>query len=181
LRSEAILFIEDKAMAKIKSTLDLVMERTKDLALSQEDKEALQRKEWENKARGWAQLLMDRKITIDELKKEFIVESSRYSPLAGILHSELTLHIDPDGDNSLILKALTEVIGLDVRPFIDFIKDYHAQNELHRKEHQERLLSELKAKGISGSALVPNIDRDEVWLAFVKGLKDRFRQKIQAL
>jgi hypothetical protein len=37
------------------------------------------------------------------------------------------------------------------------------------------------ARGISGTALVPNIDHDEVWQGFVKGLKDRFRQKIQAL
>jgi len=168
-------------MAKIKSTLDLVMERTKNLAMSREDREALQRKEWEDKARGWAQMLLDQKITIDELMKDFTVESSRYGALADILHVELTRHIDPDADNSIILKALTEVIGLEVKPFTDFINEYHARYELYRQEHQGRLLSELKARGISGTALVPNIDHDEVWQGFVKGLKDRFRQKIQAL
>jgi hypothetical protein len=172
---------EDKAMAKIKSTLDLVMERTKNLAMSREDREALQRKEWEDKARGWAQMLIDQKITIDELMKYFTVESSRYSALADILHAELTRHMDPDADNSIILKALTEVLGLEVKPFTDSFNDYHARYELYRQEHQGRLLSELKARGISGTALVPNMDHDEVWLAFVKGLKDRFRQKIQAL
>ena len=168
-------------MAKIKSTLDLVMERTKNLAMSREDREALQRKEWEDKARGWARMLIDQKITIDELMKEFTVESSRYGALADILHVELTRHIDPDADNSIILKALTEVIGLEVKPFTDFINDYHARYELYRQEHQVRLLSELKARGISGTALVPNMDHDEVWTAFVKGLKDRFRHEIQAL
>jgi hypothetical protein len=168
-------------MAKIKSTLDLVMERTKDFAMNREDRDALQRKEWEDKARGWAQMLLDQKITIDGLMKDFTVESSRYGALAGILHSELTRHMDPDGDNSLILKALTEVLGLDVKPFTDFINDYHADYGLYRQEHQERLRSELKAKGISGTALVPNLDHDEVWLTFVKGLKDGFRQKILAL
>ena len=168
-------------MAKIKSTLDLVMERTKNLAMSREDSEALQRKEGEDKARGWVQMLLDQKLTIDELMKDFTVESSRYGALADILHVELTRHIDPDADNSIILKALTEVIGLEVKPFTDFINDYHARYELYRQEHQGRLLSELKARGISGTALVPNIDHDEVWQGFVKGLKDRFRQKIQAL
>ena len=168
-------------MAKIKSTLDLVMERTKNLAMSREDREALQRKEWEDKARGWAQMLLDQKITIDELMKDFTVESSRYGALADILHVELTRHLDPDADNSIILKALTEVIGLEVKPFTDFINDYHARYEQYRQEHQGRLVSELKARGISGTALVPNIDHDEVWQGFVKGLKDRFRQKIQAL
>jgi hypothetical protein len=168
-------------MAKIKSTLDLVMERTKNLAMSREDREALQRKEWEDKARGWAQMLLDQKITIDELMKEFTVGSSCYSALAEILHVELTRHLDPDGDNGIILKALTEVLGLEVKPFTDFINDYHARYGLYRQEYQGRLLSELKARGVSGTALVPNIDHDEVWQGFVKGLKDRFRQKIQAL
>ena len=168
-------------MAKIKSTLDLVMERTKDLAMSSVERETLQRKEWEDKARGWARMLLDQKITIDQLMKEFTVELSRYSALAEILHAELTRHIDPDGDNSIILNALTEVLGFEVNPFTDFIKDYHGRYELHRQEHHGRLLSELKAKGISGSALVPNMDQDEVWQAFVKGLKDSFRNKIQAL
>jgi hypothetical protein len=173
--------IEDKDMAKIKSTLDLVMERTKNLAISREDREALQRKEWEDKARGWVRMLIDQKITIDELMKEFTVESSRYSALAEILHTELTRHIDPDGDNSIILKALTAVLGLEVKPLTDFINDYHARYEFYRQEHKGRVMSEFKAKGISGTALVPNMDHDEVWQAFVKGLKDRFREKIQAL
>jgi hypothetical protein len=168
-------------MAKIKSTLDLVMERTKNLAMSREERDALQRKEWEDKARGWARMLIDRKITIDELMKDFALESTRYSPLADILHAELTRHLDPDEDNSLILKALTEVLGLDVKPFTDFIHDYHDRYELYRQEHQGRLMSELNARGISGTALMPNLDHDEVWQGFAKGLKDLFRQKIQAL
>jgi hypothetical protein len=172
---------EDKTMAKIKSTLDLVMERTKNLALSPEDRDAQQRKEWEDKARGWARMLIDQNITIDGFMKEFTVESSRYSALAEILHAELIRHIDPDGDNSIILKALTEVFGFEMKPFADFINDYHAQHELYRREHQVRLLSEFKAKGISGTALVPNMDNDEVWLNFAKGLRDGFKQKIQAL
>jgi hypothetical protein len=168
-------------MAKIKSTLELVMERTKNLELSPEDRDARERKEWEDKARGWARMLIDQKITIAGLMKDFTVESSRYSSLADILHAELIRHIDPDGDNSIILKALTEVLGLEMKPFADFISDYHARYELYRQEHQVRLLSEFKAKGISGTALMPNMDNDEVWLNFVKGLKDGFRQKIQAL
>jgi hypothetical protein len=172
---------EDKAMAKIKSTLDLVMERTKNLAMNPEDREALKRKELEDKARGWARMLIDQKITIDQLMKDFTVESSRHSVLADILHAELVRHIDPDGDNSIILKALTEVLGFEMNPFAEFINDYHARYEQYRQEHQVRLLSEFKAKGISGTALVPNMDNDEVWLSFAKGLKDGFKQKIQAL
>lgn len=168
-------------MARIKSTLDLVMERTRNISMTEEDKEALQKKEMSDKARGWVGMLMDRRITIHELKREFTSESSRHRELKDIMRTELLDHIDPDAENSSILEALAEVLGLDVKPFEDSIKDYHDRYELHRQEHQGRVLSKLKADGISGRAVVPNADKDESWITHAKGLKDQFKQKIQAL
>jgi hypothetical protein len=168
-------------VAKIKSTLDLVMEKTKNLDVSREEKEALKRKEWEDKARGWVRMLIDQKIAIHELLKDFTAESNRYGALAEILHTELTRHMDPHGDNSIILEALTEVLGLDEKPFTDLINDYRARYELTRQEHQRRMLSELKAEGISGTALIPNLDHDEVWQGLVKGFRGQFRQNIRSL
>ena len=46
-------------MAEIKSTLDLVLERTKNLTLTEEEKKSLQRKELEGKIRGWGQKYLD--------------------------------------------------------------------------------------------------------------------------
>jgi hypothetical protein len=168
-------------MARIKSTLDLVMERTRNISLSEEDKEALQKKEMSDKVRGWVGMFLDRRITIPELKREFTSESSRHGELKDIMRTELLDHIDPDAENSSILEALAEVLGLDVKPFEDSIKDYHDRYELHRQEHRERVLSKLKADGISGKAVIPNTDKNESWIAHAKGLKDQFKQKIRAL
>lgn len=167
-------------MAKIKSTLDLVMERTKNIAVSQEDREALRRKECEDKVRGWVAMLRDGKLTTRELIKEYSAESSRYSPLTGILRSELLRAIDPDADNSSIIQALTQALHMDLAPVADSIKDYHARYEVIKGEHLGRLKSTFKDMGISGTALVPNLDQDETWIATVNSLKEQFSRKILA-
>jgi hypothetical protein len=167
-------------MAKIKSTLDLVMERTKNIAINQADKEALQRKEWEDKARGWVKMLVDGKIAMRELVKEYSEESPRYRPLAGILRRNLLGEIDPDADNGIVLQALAELLGVDAAPISGSIKEYHVRHERHRQEHQVRLRNMFEEMGISGTALVPNLEGDDAWIAFVKGLKEQFTQEIMA-
>jgi hypothetical protein len=61
-------------MGKIKSTLDIVMERTKDLTMTREDREVLEKKELTDRVRGWIQQLVDRKSTVEELKAEYAGE-----------------------------------------------------------------------------------------------------------
>ena len=46
-------------MAEIKSTLDIIMEKARDINVSEEEKKAFQRNEFEGKARGLLQKLLD--------------------------------------------------------------------------------------------------------------------------
>ena len=168
-------------MAKIKSTLDLVMERTKNLSMTQEDREALQKKELTDKAKGWVRMLADRKITVYEFKNESASDLSRNSELKEIIRKELLGSIDPDFDNSLLVQALGEVVGFDVTLLDQPIKEYRAHYEHDLHEYQDLIRFELKAREISGAAVVPNTKHDESFQANAKRLKDQCRQKIQAL
>jgi hypothetical protein len=57
-------------MAEIKSTIDLIMERTKDLSASREEREAWHRQEREKHIRGLVQRLLDYSLTLDDVKDE---------------------------------------------------------------------------------------------------------------
>jgi hypothetical protein len=57
-------------MGEIKSTLDLVMEKTKDLTLSSEEKKAQKQKEIENRIKGLLQKYQDGFLSKSELKTE---------------------------------------------------------------------------------------------------------------
>ena len=55
-------------MAEIKSTIDLIMERTKSLSASPEERESYQRQEREKRLRGLVQRLLDDNITLDGVR-----------------------------------------------------------------------------------------------------------------
>lgn len=168
-------------MAKIKSTLDLVMERTKNLTMTEEEREVLRRKEWKDKARGWVQRLIDHTITIAELGTSLKAGADAYPGLRDILKDELMSHIDPDTENDLIFQALDEGLGLDTTFFRESIRAYHNRSDLLRHEHLERLRSELKKRGIYGKALIPNLEHDEAWIASTKELQEEFKDRLKTL
>ena len=62
-------------MAEIKSTIDLIMERTKNLSASAEEREAWHRQELEKHIRSLIQRLLDYSLTLDDVKDE--LEKSR--------------------------------------------------------------------------------------------------------
>jgi len=169
-----------KDMAKIKSTLDLVMEKTKNMAVSPSDREALHRKELQDKAMGWVRMVMDRKMTIPELMRTYSDEVSRYSSLSDILRTGLLGAIDPDADNGPVLQALAEVLKCDVTPIEGSIREYRTCLEEHRQRHQNRLRGVFKDKGIAGTAVVPNLNSDETWSAFAKDFREQFTRKLLA-
>jgi hypothetical protein len=61
-------------MAEIKSTIDLIMERTKSLAASPEERESYQRQEREKRLRGLVQRLLDDNLTLDGVKDKLAKE-----------------------------------------------------------------------------------------------------------
>jgi len=168
-------------MAKIKSTLDLVMERTKNLSMTQDDRKALEKKELADKARGWARMLVDRKISVHEFKNESTADLACNSDLKDILRKEMLSSIDPDVDNGLLIQALGEVLGFDVTLLDDPIKEYRSSYTNNMKKYQDLIRIELKGRGISGTAVVPNTEHDESFKANAKRLKDQYRQQIQSL
>ena len=78
-------------MAEIKSTIDLIIERTKSLAASPEERESYQRQEREKRLRGLVQRLLDDNLTLDGVKDE-LAKEKKYGSAAevtGVLKNAL--------------------------------------------------------------------------------------------
>ena len=58
-------------MGEIKSTLDLVLEKTKNLTLSSEEKESQKQKEVENRIKGMVQKYQDGILSINQLIADY--------------------------------------------------------------------------------------------------------------
>ena len=171
-------------MAEIKSTLDLVMERTKNLTLTSTEKQAQKDKENKNRIKGLVQKLLDGLLTknqiikeYDRLKKEADLSDDK------LLADEVLTRLDPGPDTQILLEILEECCGLEATSLQTIIDDHrHTYNKAahKRKEQLKEILARQHA--ISGSAVLPNLEADEEWQRHVRemrnGLEDSLSQAI---
>ena len=152
-------------MAEIKSTLDLVMEKTKHLSQSSEEKHAQRRKDVENRLRGMLQKYHDKVISLEHLQREYERLKVEFNlPDHAFLIAQVIDRLDPDGDNRALFEALEHCCNLDSRGLADLIKRYQAEIQTAAQSRMKALKEILvKSHNISGSAVVPDLETDEDW------------------
>ena len=147
-------------MAEIKSTLELVMERTSHLSMSEEDKRKQAAKEFKEAVNRLALKYLDGQIDLDRFRAEFSRLKAGPSGKAEAA-AEIGRRIDPAADNSLVLDLIKHGLGYDISDIEAVLKDF--REKLHSVNDQavERIRADLLKKGISGSAVVPNLETDK--------------------
>jgi hypothetical protein len=154
-------------MAEIKSTIDLIMERTKNLSASQEEREAYQRREREKHIRGLVQRLLDYSLTLDDVKDELAREkkSNREADVMAFLKEALAGHVDPEADNERLFRIVNELVGTPEDRLRETLLACQAESSGWKTDQLERQKKDLEATGVSGSAVVPNPEVDPQWKA----------------
>ena len=169
-------------MGEIKSTLDLVLEKTRNLTLSEEEKRDLAREELDKKIRGIVGKCLDDLLPSERIREELeSIESNEPDLPYKLFTVHLLAHVDLDVDISAILSALKEVVGSDPASLEVLQQEYKAEKETARSSFAEETLSELNKRGVSGSAVVPNLDGIPEWVQFQRELSERYREKIGGL
>jgi hypothetical protein len=152
-------------VAEIKSTLDLVMERTRNLTLSSEEKQAQKQAEIGNRIKGLVQKFQDGLLTDNQLKIEY-ERLNKESALSddSLLVKEILSRLDPDRDNEILIETLEECCRLDTTAIRAIINDHRVSYNRAAQKRSVQLKEELaQNKSISGSAVIPNLDADEQW------------------
>jgi len=154
-------------MAEIKSTIDLIMERTKDLSASPEEREAWHRQEREKHLRGLIQRLLDDSLTLDDVKDELEREKKggRAAEALGTLKTALAAHVDPDSDNERLFRIVHELTGTPERRLQETLQPCQAESYAKKMALTEQQRGELASAGIAGSAVEPNPEADPQWKA----------------
>ncbi len=168
-------------MGEIKSTLDLVLEKTRGLTLSREEKLDLARQELEKKVHGLINRYLDHLIPLSRLKEEMAdIDSEGHGLASRLLTGYLLACFDLDRDNSSILSALSEIAGFDTGPLAAVQKEYESAREDSGRAFKEKILLGLEERGVSGSAVVAHLDQNPEWNRFHKGLRKRYSERIKA-
>ena len=152
-------------MGEIKSTLDLVLEKTKNLTLSSEEKEEQKQKEVENRIKGMMQKYQDGMLSKSQLISDYEILKTDYNMLQNnTLINEITQRIEPDRDNRPLLEILQECGAIDTAAIETIIENFRQTYLTASQNRMEGLKEDLAQQyKITGSAVLPNLDADEQW------------------
>jgi hypothetical protein len=167
-------------MGEIKSTLDLIMERTKNLSMSSEEKEEVRRQDWLKKARGWIQKFLDDQIELDKIKGQVLSQA----PPEGwekMLKGELINGLEPGGDNERRYLLLKTLLNLPPAPYEALLEAFTHKVDQEKDRYRKEQKKHWAGQEISGSALVPNQDRNPAWKQFFEQARQDCKEKIAGL
>lgn len=173
-------------MAEIKSTLDLIMERTKNLTLTGEERAILHRRELENKVRGWVGRYREGLISIGDIGENLKGNQADEEVILELLREEILQNIDPDENpdkmpdkmNAKLLALLSTVGGMNAAPIIRRLDAYRKDVERQWGKYAESALLRLEGKGIHGSAVIPNLEKDEGWTSWRTSSRIEFKKSL---
>jgi hypothetical protein len=157
-------------MAEIKSTLDLIMEKTKHLTLSEKEKRELEREEQTRKVPGYVHKVLDGLLSPHGLLQELdLVPASLRDDIRRELTERFLEEFDLADKGQKSLQALQELSGSPHPAWLDRLRNLLMEFAASRKQlvtaEAERMRSELAAMGIAGSAVVVRGDTGAQWRA----------------
>ncbi|MDY6953935.1 MAG: hypothetical protein SWE60_20710 [Thermodesulfobacteriota bacterium] len=163
-------------MAEIKSTLDIIMEKTKHLTLSDGEKEALQQKELAQEAKGLVQKFLDGLMNTRTVTAALESHHQDRGLLKDLLRKEAMERVAPEADNDRVLAFLEEVLAVESGPLQKALAAFHEKIEQESVTRLKKLQQALERQGITGSALLPNLAHDPTWGPFYEAAKRAFKE-----
>ena len=150
-------------MGEIRSTIDLMMERTTGMVLSPEEKEKLRLEDLRKKAKGFALKLMERPIEADEIVGELGNEAQEDRALLEAMVWEEMIDALPADESAVKhVELMHKLPGSETRAALlgevrTLLKSGLKDRTKDRKKILTREKKKLASLGISGTAVVPKI------------------------
>ncbi len=179
----------EKVLGEIRSTIDLMMERTRGMTLSAEEKDEVRRDELAKKARGFRVKLLEVPSQADEILASIQQEPEADRPLLeSLIWQEM---IDSLPADHSALKHLDIMMKLprarDKGPLLEETRsDIRSLAKTRSQDRKKQLIRERKrlaSLGISGTAVVPKLAKeapiDPESASRLEKLKDHLRRQIQ--
>ncbi|MBW1813713.1 MAG: hypothetical protein JRJ39_08575 [Deltaproteobacteria bacterium] len=170
-------------MSEIKSTLDIVMEKTKHLSMTNEEKRAKEKEDVSSAIKGLVQKHQDQILSTEMFRKELGSLHQQYTfEDKDVLLYEILSRLDLESDNGYTLELIKEVFPIDSVKLGEKLNQYRDEIKKSAENRVEYFKNELKEKySISGSAVVPNIAADSSWHTEVNDIKNRFHLELDEM
>lgn len=169
-------------MGEIKSTLDLVMEKTKNLNLSNEEKQDQKNKEIESRLRGLLQKFQDQQITLERFKSEYQTLRKGFN-LMGKQNEHLLKavcgQIELGKKNQALFELLSQFADASIEGITSVLQEFDEAIDAAARERSKISKDKLAEEHfISGSAVVPNLEADKAWREQARGIRAKFEESL---
>jgi len=175
---------EGMIVAEIKSTLDLVLEKTRNMSLTSEEKKQLDEEAAMKRARGLFQKYVDGVCGLRELE-EYVKQGTESNPEKTRRHISLFMieSLAPGMAENIHLEGLKAWLGPKADSEIDsaaVILDWYREevSKLH-EEIENKLKIDLEQRGIRGSAVKAKVTEDKQWRARKEELKQEAERRLE--
>jgi hypothetical protein len=162
-------------MAEIKSTLELIMERTRHLTLTDEEKREYAATEFKKSLSGLIQRCHDRTLSPGRFREDLhVLQVNSQVADRGIVIDEIFRRLDLEEDNAWALDLLSEAFGINpqgIKAVSDEYRKAIAEAALNRIDDIRKELGEKQ--GIYGTAVIPNLAADREWVRVQQRLRER--------
>jgi hypothetical protein len=167
-------------MAEIKSTLDIIMEKAKKFSVTEEEKEGFRRRELEGKIKGLVQKTLDGVLDSERFQTELVAMQAKDTDIVyQILKEEVVGRIEVEANSEALLKILENIAGPASPAVRNTLADSEKKGEQQKESRRKALLESFKMKGISGSAVLPNLDADPRWGPIKSEMRRQLQEKIR--
>ena len=168
------------AMAEIKSTLDIIMEKAKKFSVTEEEKQGFKRQELEGKIKGLVQKTIDGILDSERFQFEVTALQAKDRDLVDqVLKEELVTRLEVEQNSQELLKMLEYVAGSTSSRVRKVLADIEQKGEKQKEIRRKTLLESFKKKGISGSAVVPNMDADPGWARIKAEMRRQLQEEVR--
>jgi hypothetical protein len=165
-------------MGEIKSTMDIIMEKTKDLTMTDEEKQEFKRQEMEGKVMGLIQKFSDRLLDMERLRVEMAALQEKDKVMIdGIVRKKIVQQMDLEKDNKPMLRILQSIVGMNTKPIEGILDAYAKELSQEREGREKALIKQLEKRGVSGSAVLPNLEADPEWGQRLTEIKQAFNEE----
>jgi hypothetical protein len=175
-----------KSMAEIKSTLELALERTKKMAISEKEKEEIRQKKLLEKAKGLFHRYRQGHASLNELQKE--IERMDEKTSAAVKEFLLSQWLDAlsfKDENERLLKGIEWLKNGRIEEVRERFRQLFSQyrEEMQKTKHEVRTQLEeaLKREGIEGSAVEPNVNGNLLWKEALEKLDHLYGVKLEEI
>ena len=173
-------------MGEIKSTLELAMERTKKMTISEKEKQEIKRKEIEQKVNSLSNRYIAGHLSLNEILRETErMDENTQAKAIEILLSQWIDALSLSDEDERLIKGIESLKHRDAEELkqkhLQLLSRYRCAREKAREEVGTRFVETLKKKGIYGSAVEPNIEASPLWKKEVEILDQQYCSQVQEL